>query len=295
LNTAIKFVLKREGLSKDLPIFATGASQGGIFLFDVQAAQKGQPNILPNLKCLAPQCAAPKMKESGAGLNFTNIHLPTMFIWMVKDYNLTNPVRKAMKMIKDHGVRVTERTPHPWKIQDIMVAHGNYSNETAKKMMNSLYKAKGPSGHRFMAGNGFLHDHPGTDIWWKGQARKVIPEEEDSFLKDHSKFHHLMQAAYAEHEYTAEYTDHIIDFCEGHEDKNAMLRFDRIPLIMDPHSEALKCSPHCPQKHAPEEGAFLQQKANEHHGHKGKGKHKRKHNPLSDFDHRPKLEVSKRK
>merc|ERR1719263_2080935 len=97
-------------------MFATGASQGGVFLFDAQAAQQ-DPKILPNLACLAPQCAAPKH-------TFENAHLPTMFIWMVKDLNLTVPVLNAIKKLKGKNVRVSERTPHPWKIQDIMYARG---------------------------------------------------------------------------------------------------------------------------------------------------------------------------
>merc|ERR1719420_2246861 len=102
-----------------------------------------------------------------------------------------------------------------------------------------------------MTPQGHLKEHPGTDIWWKDQARKVIPQDEDSFIKDHSKFHHLMQAAYAEHEYTAEYTDHIIDFCEGHEDEKRELRFNRKPDIIQPTGEAYKCSPNCPAPEPP--------------------------------------------
>merc|ERR1719420_275586 len=35
LNTAINYIIKREALPSDIPMFATGASQGGIFMFDM--------------------------------------------------------------------------------------------------------------------------------------------------------------------------------------------------------------------------------------------------------------------
>jgi hypothetical protein len=237
LDAAVKYVIKREGLPEDIPMYATGASQGGVFLFDAQAAQK-DPKVLPNLQCLAPQCAAPKH-------TFDNAHLPTMFIWMVKDHNITGPVLKAIHKLKSKHVRVAERTPHPWKVHELMKARG-YSNATADEMFDKLQKAKGAFGHRPMARNGHIVDHPGFDDWWRKQARKVAALKDDSLVKDHSKFHHLMQVAYAEHEFTAEYTDHIIDFCEGHEDPHRPLRFDREPLVQGPSPAALRCSPNCP-------------------------------------------------
>merc|ERR1719281_1156256 len=79
-----------------------------------------------------------------------------------------------------------------------------------------------------MTSDGYIKKHPGT-FWWQKSARKVIDAQNDSFVKDHSKFSHLMQAAFAEHEFTAEYTDHIIDFCEsgGEVDPKTQLRFGR--------------------------------------------------------------------
>jgi len=252
LDTAIKYIIKKEGLPSDVPMFATGASQGGIFLFDMQA-EAADPKILPNLKCLAPQCAGPKQ-------TFSNAHLPTIFIWMPKDFNVTVPVINAIKKLRKKGVRVSERTPHPWKIQDLMVARG-YSNETAAKMLDQFLKIKGPYKKRPVARNGFLSEHPGSDGYWKKAARKVLSEKEDSLLKDHSKFHQILQVAYAEHEWTAEYTDHILDFCENHEDPKAPLRFahlGREPIIKGPSQFALSCSPNCPRNGG---GEMFMQKA----------------------------------
>lgn len=226
INTAINYVIKREKLPEDVPIFATGASQGGVLMFDIQSAMT-KPNIMPNLKCIAPQVAAPKE-------NFDNAHLPTMFIWMTKDGNLTVPVQTAIHKLRKKNVPVAERTPHPWKVHDLMVARG-YSEKTADEVVHKLMNAKGSYGHKPLTRNGFIKDHPGDTKWWINAVRKVFPESEDSLMKDHSKFHHLMQVAYAEHEFTAEYTDHIIDFCEGHENPSAPLRFDREPILTGPN------------------------------------------------------------
>jgi len=202
-----------------------------------------QTKQLPNLKCLAPQCAAPK-----PNVPLNNVHLPTMFVWMTKDWNLTNPVRSAINKYKQKKVRVAERTPHPWKVDQLMRARG-YSNETTAKMLKALLDAKGLYGHKAMARNGHIIDHPGSDAWWRAPAKRVIGSDEnlepDTMMKDHSRFHHLMQAAYAEHEFTAEYTDHIIDFCEDKEDKNAPLRFGRTPKLTRADPNAQKCSPYC--------------------------------------------------
>jgi len=73
-------------------------------------------------------------------------------------------------------------------------------------------------------------------------------------VKDHSKMHHLFQVAFAEHEFTSEYTDHFIDFCEGHEDMHKPLRLNRVPDLIWPSSEARSCSPHCPPPGATESG-----------------------------------------
>merc|ERR1719235_2949831 len=134
---------------------------------------------------------------------------------------MTGPVMHAIRHLKHKKIRVEERTPHPWKVHELMVARG-YSNETAMAMLEALQKSKGEFGHKPMAKNGHIIDHPGEDRWWKPFAKKVI--HDDSMMKDHSKFHHLMQVAFAEHEFTAEYTDDIIDFCEG-QGVNRPLRF----------------------------------------------------------------------
>jgi len=232
VDEAIKFVLHTEGLNASLPVVATGASQGGYFMYDMQAAN------VRNLACIAPQCAEMKFKTGKE-------HLPTMVIWMPKDVNLTNPIRESIEYLKTKHVRVTERTPHAWKIQELMKARG-YSDEIVDKVKARLAKAKGPFGHNPVTKGGHIVDHPGTDVWWKRALRGVFTMEEDSFVKDHSVMHHIMQVAFAEHEYTAEYTDHIIDFCEGHEDRNKELRMGRVPNLKYPSTEALKCSPNCP-------------------------------------------------
>jgi len=234
VDEAVKYVLQTEELPADLKMYATGASQGGYFMYDMQH------NNVRNLACIAPQCAEMKFKTGKE-------HLPTMVIWMPKDLNLTNPIRESINYLKSKlkPGRLAERTPHAWKIQELMKARGfSEAHTTATK--NRLDHAKGLFGHRPVTKGGHIIDHPGTDDWWKTALRPVFTQEEDSFVKDHSKMHHLMQVAFAEHEYTAEYTDHIIDFCDGHEDGKKELRMNRKPDITSPSPEAVKCSPNCP-------------------------------------------------
>merc|ERR1719440_1061301 len=168
-----------------------------------------------------------------------------MFIWMPKDVNLTNPIRESIDFLEKKKVKVAERTPHAWKFQELMKARG-YDDEIIEKVKGRLSHAKGPFGHRPVTKGGHIIDHPGTDVWWKKSLRPLFKEEEDSFVKDHSKMHHLMQVAFAEHEFTAEYTDEFIDFCEGKDDINRPLRFDRKQTLIYPSDEAKRCSPHCP-------------------------------------------------
>merc|ERR1719387_1460513 len=172
---------------------------------------------------------------------------------MPKDVNETNPIRETIDYLKSKKVKVTERTPHAWKIQELMRARG-FNEEVVKKAKNRFDHAKGPFGHRPVTRGGHIIDHPGTDDWWKTALRPVFKEEEDSFMKDHSKMHHIMQVAFAEHEFTAEYTDHIIDFCEGHENKTAPLRFDRPTALIYPSPDAMACSPNCPPAGSVEQG-----------------------------------------
>merc|ERR1719454_1722493 len=119
--------------------------------------------------------------------------------------------------------------------------------------------AKGKFSHRPLTDTGFIVDHPGTDSWWSHPITKFMKAYDgDTLVKDHSKLHQIMQVAFAEHEFTAEYTDHIIDFCEGHEDKDRPLRFGREPIIRGPSKAALACSPNCPP---PGASAMIQTKA----------------------------------
>merc|ERR1719321_2238391 len=109
-----------------------------------------------------------------------------------------------------------------------MLARG-FNETEAEKVRMVLQKSHGPFGHKPMTKNGYIVDHPGTDGWWRAAIRKVYTYKDDSLKKDHSVMHHLMQVAFAEHEFTAEYTDHIIDFCEsdGTVDPKTPLRFGR--------------------------------------------------------------------
>jgi len=239
VDEAIRYVLHTEGLDAKTPVVATGASQGGYFMFDLQ-----EKNVR-NLKCIAPQCAEMKWKTKSE-------HLPTMMIWMPKDLNITNPIRDTIRYLKtDRKVKVAERTPHPWKVHDLMKARG-FSDEAAEDVRTRLQKAKGQFGHAPMEKGGMLKDHPGTQQWWQIALRSSRHLRTDSFIKDHSVMHHLLQVAYGEHEYTAEYTDHIIDFCEGHEDAKAPLRFDRKPEVLPAKAEGIKCSPNCPPPEPPQ-------------------------------------------
>merc|ERR1719199_1385087 len=103
-------------------MFATGASQGGQFMYDIQEKE------VRNLKCIAPQLAAMKYHTGKE-------HLPTMMIWMPKDVNETRPIRETIEYLKSR------------KIQELMRARG-FSEEQVTKAKQRFDKAKGPFGHR---------------------------------------------------------------------------------------------------------------------------------------------------
>lgn len=215
VNLALQHVLKREALPLDTKMYASGASQGGYFMYDMQKAG------IPNLKCIAPQCAEMKYQTHKE-------HLPTMVIYMPKDVNISYKVENSIRYLqKKLNGRVAVRTPHPWAIHELMQARG-FSSERIDAVRNALKHHKGPFGHKILTGNGYLVDHPGTDYQWKKALSTVIPHSEDSLVKDHSVMHHLFQVSYAEHEFTAEYLDDFIDFCEADGLKDQThLRFGR--------------------------------------------------------------------
>merc|ERR1739848_436342 len=109
VDKAIKYVIQTEQLPKDIKLYATGASQGGYFMFDMQNAK------VRNLACIAPQIAEMKYKTGKE-------HLPTMMIWMPKDVNLTNPILETIDYLKKKQVRVAVRTPHAWKFHELLKA-----------------------------------------------------------------------------------------------------------------------------------------------------------------------------
>jgi len=216
VNLALQHVLKKEGLPLNTTMYASGVSQGGYFMFDMQKAG------LPNLKCIAPQCAELR-KRTGEE------HLPTMMIYMRKDDSIYGDVQSSIQYLKKRlNGKVAVRQVHPWAVHELMIARG-FPADKVERVKKALRNSKGPYGHKPITGNGYIVDHPGTDGWWRKNVQRVFPRNEDSLMKDHSVMHQVMQASYAEHEFTAEYADHIIDFCEseGLIDPTTPLRFGR--------------------------------------------------------------------
>jgi len=194
---AVRHVREAEHLGQDVPLIAMGASSGGAFVGLLPGAEG-----LGKLQCIVPQIMSVDSR--------VNEDVPTLFVHMAKrDVGTAARVSAAINDLKTRNVRVGEIRLEPRPITTSFL-QGCVSEADAASLIQAFKDASVVDDEGFLRENSRLRE-------WVPAARRALPNSPDTFEPDESCLSELMNVAWAQHEFSAQYAKEIIDFCEGKE------------------------------------------------------------------------------
>lgn len=197
---AIRHVVDSEKLPKDIAVLATGASSGGAFMGTL-AAPVGLDGGLPNLKCIVPQISGTSGKNRG---------VPTLYVHMPRDSRTADLVEEQVRDLREQGVRVSELKVLQKPVTKELLEQCMPA-EAAQRSLEALQQAG------LLDPEGLLKESSRHRLWVKPLKNAVGDTIADTFAADASCVAELMNVADAVHEFTAEYSEQMLDFCEGTE------------------------------------------------------------------------------
>lgn len=197
---AIRHVVESEELPKDIAVLATGASSGGAFVGTL-AAPLGPDSGLPNLKCIVPQISRTVGENRG---------VPTLYVHMPRDSKTAARIDKQVRDLRERGVRVSELKVLQKPVTEELLERCMPA-EAAQQGLEALQHAG------LLDSKGFLKKSSRHRLWVKPLENAVGATIADTFVADASCVAELMNVADAVHEFTAQYSEQILDFCEGTE------------------------------------------------------------------------------
>jgi len=191
---AVKYVKKAEGLSKSAPVLASGASSGGAFLGTLAA-----PGGLKHLSCIIPQV----MGLGGARI----LNVPTMFVRMSKDEWTADEVAVDLERLRKEGVRTAEILVNPVPVTAELLGRC-LAVDVATEAAEALQKQK------VLDDEGFQVRNPRSKTWVEPMRKVLAGRSDDNLILDQSCVFELLNVAWAFHEFTSEYAQEMLDFCE---------------------------------------------------------------------------------
>lgn len=199
VKAAIEHVREVEGLDKDIPVLATGASSGGALM-----GALAMPGGLQNLKCIVPQVSGVMdLTWSGATRK-----IPTLFVYMPRDGMTADMVEDDYLALQARGVRVAKLEVGPRPVTADFLERC-LSPELAKKVAEAM------RGSGLLDREGLLkQDARGRK--WVGVVEPIIKgKSSDTLVPDESCLSERLNVAWAFHEFAAQYATEMLDFCEG--------------------------------------------------------------------------------
>jgi len=200
VKQAIDHVIEHEGLDANVPVFATGASSGGAFMAPLAMA------LRQRLKCVVPQISA--LAPSPSIEAFAELRIPTLFVHMPeRDPGTAEAVEADMSALRQKEVRVQSIPVGPYKVIDELHAH--YTADQAERIAGAFKSGD-------LLTDGMLTSNPRESDWRNLDGLTSMKSElADSFVADESKLAELLNAVWAQHEFTAKYAKQMLDFCDG--------------------------------------------------------------------------------
>ncbi|CAK0836589.1 unnamed protein product [Prorocentrum cordatum] len=198
VSRAIRHVVDSEELPKDIAVLATGASSGGAFMGTL-AAPLGPDGGLPNLKCIVPQISGTAGENRG---------VPTLYVHMPRDSKTAARIEEQIRDLRERDVRVWELKVLQRPVTEAFLEQCMPA-EAARQGLKALRHAS------LLDSRGFLKNGSRHRLWVKPLQEAVGATVSDTFEADASCVSELMNVADAIHEFTAEYSEQMSNFCEG--------------------------------------------------------------------------------
>lgn len=195
---AIEYVRQIEDLPDSLPVFATGSSSGGS-LMEPMAASVDKGGV-PNIKCIVPMV-------SSAGV--TEMKVSTLHVCMAQDPFTCRTAHTNYLAIKAAGIRAGEIAAPPRSVTVDFL-----SKCLSAKLAGEVIQAL--SGAGYLDDKGKLVKDPRASNWRTPVHETIKGKSSDTLVADKSCLSELMNVAWSFHEFTGEYTEQMLDFCEGH-------------------------------------------------------------------------------
>jgi len=197
VRDAIEYVRQKENLPDSLPVFATGSSSGGS-LMEPMAAPVGEGGV-SNIKCIVPMVSV-------AGV--TERKIPTLHVCMSQDSWTCGSAHQQYLSIKAAGIRAGEIAARPRSL-----TVGFLSKCLNAELAGKVIKALSDAG--YLDDKGMLAEDPRASNWREPVHEAIKKENSDTLVGDKSCLSELMNVAWSYHEFTGEYTEKMLDFCEG--------------------------------------------------------------------------------
>ena len=217
---ALAYIARRERWG-GLPLFAYGASSGGSvalaaphWLPAPRRGAQGFPLRLEGVGALI--AAAPSPEET-----LTADYPPAAFVHMPRDARNARRVDEAVERLERLGRPVVALTAGPQAVTEAFVEQrlpkGGPKGEAA-----GVVAALGAAA--LLDAEGLLVEDPRRSRWREALRRAgAVPDEaRDALQADASPLAEALNVAWAQHEYTAEHFDAVLDFWLRHARMSAM-------------------------------------------------------------------------
>eukprot|EP00429_Kryptoperidinium_foliaceum_P068125 CAMPEP_0176066770 /NCGR_PEP_ID=MMETSP0120_2-20121206/33323_1 /TAXON_ID=160619 /ORGANISM="Kryptoperidinium foliaceum, Strain CCMP 1326" /LENGTH=329 /DNA_ID=CAMNT_0017400379 /DNA_START=27 /DNA_END=1016 /DNA_ORIENTATION=+ len=194
---AVEHVRKTEGLPEDTPVLAMGASSGGAFVGHL--AQPLEQGGLPHLKCIVPEIMAIDANS--------NRGVPTLFVHMPRDKSTAAAVERDMQVLRSKGIRSKEIPVRPVPVTEEFLAQC-FDKATAADVLRAMQADK------LLDHQGLLAEDARRRVWVKTVRTAIAGRSSDTLEADESCMAELLNVAWAQHEFTSQFAEEMLDFCE---------------------------------------------------------------------------------
>mmetsp|Transcript_108639 Transcript_108639/g.307102 ORF Transcript_108639/g.307102 Transcript_108639/m.307102 type:complete len:384 (+) Transcript_108639:96-1247(+) len=197
VRRAIEHVLEAEGLPEGLPVFATGSSSGGLLMtpMALPVAEGG----VQNLRCIVPMVSTAESTER---------KVPTLHVYMTEDSRTASFAHQQYLAIQSKGIRAGEIAAKPISVTAEFLGRC-LEADVAARVVDALRQ------HDLVDSDGKLRQDARQRTWVEPVRRAIMGRSTDTLEGDKSCLSELMKVAWSFHEFTGEWADEIIDFCEG--------------------------------------------------------------------------------
>mmetsp|Transcript_67024 Transcript_67024/g.187387 ORF Transcript_67024/g.187387 Transcript_67024/m.187387 type:complete len:326 (-) Transcript_67024:77-1054(-) len=194
---AVEHVKRSEGLPEDAPVLAVGASSGGAFMGHLAAPV--EQGGLPHLRCIVPEISGIDARA--------NRGVPTLFVHMPRDKRTAAAVARELGELRGRGIRSSELLVKPAPVTEQLLGQC-LDAEPAADVLRAMQADK------LLDEHDMLKDDARRRMWVKTVREAIAGRSTDTLVGDESCLSELFNVAWAQHEFTSQYAEEMLKFCE---------------------------------------------------------------------------------